>query len=173
MKNRDLPIELRSITGLGEVVQVYRKHRVDTFFHLACFAGYWVACAIIFPNVKLGQHWTGVDFFIIACLIGAGGYWGWRISTWWRKAVGLYTEGLVFAEGHRIRVYKWEELAWIKTYDLTTYVNFVPSRYRRCEIAPFSGEPFTVNSGIATGSEFYDQVVRHTFTHFWRLAADA
>jgi len=110
----------------------------------------------------------------MACFIGAGAYWGWRISTWWRKTIGVYADGLAFVEGGETKVLKWTDLAWIKMFDLITYIHGVrSSRYRRCEIAPGVGEPFSINSGVAADGEFYDQVARGTFTHFWRLAAEA
>jgi hypothetical protein len=134
---------------------------------------YWAFCLVVLPRTRIGARWSVGEFSIIAGFVAAGGYWTWRISMWWRKTIAVYTEGIVIVRSGKTRVYKWEELAWIKMLNLVTTVNFVPSRYRRCQISPLSGNPFTVSSGVAAGKEFYDEVVRYTFPHFWRMAAEA
>jgi hypothetical protein len=175
MRSHDrVPESLRQVTGLGRLVSVYRKGWFDKALHLILYGGYWVMCLFILGSGATSKsNWTGINLLIMGCLIAAGVYWTWRISLWWKKTIGVYEEGIAVAQRRDLKSYRWDDLAWIKMLNLVTTVNFISSRYRRCEISPFEGESFTVTNGVAAGPEFYDVVERRTFPYFWRAAAEA
>jgi len=170
----EIPEQLRlAVAAMGNLVSVHRKHWGDKAVHIALYLGYWVLFLFLLSGGLSKSNWNGTNFFIMGCLAAAGVYWTWRISMWWNKTIALYDKGMVVLKSSRLESYRWDEIAWIRILNLVTTVNFVSSRYRRCEISPFSGEPFTVTNGVAAGPEFFDAVVQYTFPHFWRTAAEA
>ena len=173
-KQDRVPKGLRQVTELGRLLSVYRKGWFDKALHLILYGGYWVVCLFILGSGATSKsNWTGTNAFIMGCMIAAGAYWTWRVSMWWKKTIGVYEEGLAVVQRGELKSYRWDELAWIKMLNLVTTVNFLSSRYRRCEISPVAGESFTVTNGVAAGPEFFDAVERRTFPYFWHAAAEA
>jgi hypothetical protein len=157
--------------GLGNLIKVHRKPAFDQYFILTLFIGYWIASALLLLNfMRGGGHTTTVVGIFVLVFVGGGAWWGWRISTWWNKAIGIYEGGMVYVDRRGSRVIRWDEVSWIRVLNLVTVTNVGYSRYRKCVVAPLEGEPFLVTTGLTKDTTLFDDLQRFTFPYMWERA---